>query len=146
MISNKFSMKFEANSANEAFSRNVIASFCIPLNPTLEQISDVKTAVSEAVTNCIVHAYEDKGGEIEMSAFITEYGVLDVIIRDNGVGISDVSKAVEPFFTTKNKSERSGMGFTVMQTFMDSFEVQSELNKGTTVHMTKKFMCGGKDA
>lgn len=146
MIKNKFSMTFRANSENEAFSRNVIASFCIPLNPTLDQIGDIKTAVSEAVTNCIVHAYNENGGEIEMSAFITEDGLLDIVIKDYGVGIIDVSKAVEPFYTTKAETERSGMGFTVMQTFMDNFEVQSEFGKGTTVHMSKKIMCGGKDA
>ena len=146
MIKNKFSMTFEANSENEAFSRNVIASFCIPLNPTLEEISDIKTAVSEAVTNCIVHAYNEKGGIIEMSAFITSENVLDVTVKDSGVGIPDVQKAIEPFFTTKSETERSGMGFTVMQTFMDSFEVCSKINGGTTVHMSKKIMCGGKDA
>lgn len=146
MVKNSFVITFDANSMNESFSRNVVASFCLPLNPTLDWLGDVKTAVSEAVTNCIVHAYEEKGGQIEMSAIITSDNVLDLVIKDFGVGISDLEKAIEPFYTTKGETERSGMGFTVMQTFMDSFDVKSNPGEGTTVHMTKKFMCGGKDA
>ena len=143
MYKNSFSIIFDANSMNESFSRNVVASFCLPLNPTLDWLGDVKTAVSEAVTNCIVHAYEEKGGKIEMIAKITCDNFLDIVIKDYGVGISDLDKAIEPFYTTKCENERSGMGFTVMQTFMDSFDVKSNIGEGTTVHMTKKIMCGG---
>lgn len=146
MIKNKIKMTFPANSLNEALSRNVVASLSLSLNPTVEWLNDVKTAVSEAVTNCIVHAYsEDKTGEIELVAFVTD-DELGVTIKDFGIGISDVEKAKEPFYTTKGEFERSGMGFTVMQTFMDTLEVFSAQNEGTTVHMTKKITRGGADA
>ena len=145
MDKNKFTLIFDANSANESFSRNVVASFCLQLNPTIDWLGDVKTAVSEAVTNCIVHAYDEKGGQIVLDVFICD-NVLDVVVKDFGAGISDIDQALEPFYTTKGETERSGMGFTVMQTFMDSFDIKSTPNQGTTVHMTKKIMCGGKDA
>ncbi len=146
MIKNKIKMIFPANSLNEALSRNVIASLSLPLNPTVEWLGDVKTAISEAVTNCIVHAYsEDNEGEIEVSAYITE-NELFVTVKDYGVGIPNVEQATQPFYTTKGDTERSGMGFTVMQTFMDSLEVISAKNEGTTVHMSKKIMCGGSNA
>lgn len=146
MTINKIKLSLPAKSINEALARNVIASFCIPLNPTLEQLSDVKTAVSEAVTNSIVHAYEDEEGIIEIEANLYESGVLSVEIRDFGVGIDDVDKATQPFYTTKLDGERSGMGFTVMQTFMDIVNVTSQKGRGTTVHMSKNIMSGVKDA
>lgn len=146
MIKNKFKLIIPANSLNEAFSRNTIASFCLPLNPTLEWISDVKTAVSEAVTNCIVHAYNSEDGDIEISAMITDDGDVDIVVKDGGIGIENVNEAMQPFYTSKSDSGRSGMGFTVMQTFMDTFDVISTPGKGTTVHMTKKIMCGGDNA
>lgn len=146
MIRNNLKMAIPATSLNEAFSRNVIAAFCLPLDPTLDWLSDVKTAVSEAVTNCIVHAYKDSGeGVIEIDATITNDG-LDITIKDKGVGIANVDEAMQPFYTTKGGMERSGMGFTVMQTFMDSLDTVSNLGEGTTVHMTKKIMCGGDNA
>ena len=130
---------FSSISENEAFARNAIASLIIPLNPTLSQVNDVKTAVSEAVTNAIVHGYPDSVGEIYMEAQIDgEY--LHIKIVDYGVGIESVEKALEPFYSTKIESERSGMGFTIMQSFMDSVEVDSKINDGTTVKMTKKIL------
>ena len=146
MINNKLKVIIPAKSINEALSRNIIASFCLVLNPTMSEISDVKTAVSEAVTNCIVHAYGDEGGDIEITATIYEDSVLSVEIKDFGRGIPDVEQATQPFYTTKGEEERSGMGFTVMQTFMDTLDVVSIEGKGTTVHMSKKFERGGEDA
>lgn len=138
-MDNKMKLSFLSISENEAFARNVIASFILPLNPTLSQISDIKTAVSEAVTNAIVHGYPDSVGEIELEAF-TEGDEVHIIITDGGVGIDDLSKAFEPFYSSKPECERSGMGFTIMQAFMDSVKVNSKLNAGTSVIMTKKLM------
>ena len=146
MLINKIKVSFPAISQNESLSRNVIASFCLPLNPTLEELSDIKTAVSEAVTNCIVHAYQDGEGVVEMEANLYDNGVLSVEVRDFGVGIEDVGRATQPFFTTKPGDERSGMGFTVMQTFMDIVDVTTKIGGGTTVHMSKNIKNGVKDA
>ncbi|MBO5851920.1 MAG: anti-sigma F factor [Clostridia bacterium] len=136
-MQNKMSLSFISISENEAFARNVIASFMLTLNPTLSEISDVKTAVSEAVTNAIVHGYKDTTGIVEISAEIDGQSI-HIEIKDGGVGIENVDLAQEPFFTTGMESERSGMGFTVMRSFMDSVEVISKLNEGTTVIMTKQ--------
>lgn len=136
-MQNKMSLSFISISQNEAFARNVIASFMLGLNPTLSQINDVKTAVSEAVTNAIVHGYKNEVGIVEINAELNEDSI-HIEIKDGGVGIENVDLAKEPFFTTGNEGERSGMGFTVMQNFMDSLEVISKLNQGTTVIMTKK--------
>jgi len=135
-------MKLIVNSAPfaEALTRSTVAAFCAPLNPTIDQISDIKTAVSEAVTNCIVHGYDGKEGEIYIEADIVD-GVLHITITDYGVGIEDIEKAKEPFFSTKVSEERTGMGFTVMESFMDSLEVLSDKN-GTTVKMSK-VICQG---
>lgn len=138
-MKNSVKIYFLSISENEAFARNAIASLIIPLNPTLSEINDVKTAVSEAVTNAIVHGYPDSVGEIYLEAEI-DGGNLHIKIVDNGVGIESVEKALEPFYSTKVESERSGMGFTIMQSFMDSVEVESKLNFGTTVKMSKKIL------
>ena len=138
-MQNKMSLSFISISQNEAFARNVIASFMLSLNPTLSEINDVKTAVSEAVTNAIVHGYKNEMGIVELSATIDGQSI-HIEIKDGGVGIENVDLAKEPFFTTGEISERSGMGFTVMQTFMDSVEVVSKINEGTTVIMTKKIL------
>lgn len=141
---NKIKVIMPAKSINEALSRNIVSAFCLSLNPTMSELSDIKTAVSEAVTNCIVHAYGDsENGDIELSAIIHDDGTLGIEIKDYGVGITDVEKATQPFYTTKSESERSGMGFTVMQTFMDTLDVVSKEGEGTTVHMSKKIKCGG---
>lgn len=138
MENNYMNLKLSAVSVNEAFARSVVGAFCTQLNPTLDEINDVKTAVSEAVTNSIVHAYEGKGGEVEISARI-EDGAIHIEVRDGGIGIADVEKARQPFFTTKPGDERSGMGFTVMESFMDSLEVISVASEGTAVKMSKRF-------
>lgn len=134
---NKIKLSFSSISENEAFARNVIASFMLSINPTLSQINEVKTAVSEAVTNAIVHGYPDSVGEIVMEAELDD-DFLHISIKDSGVGIEDLNKALEPFYSTKIEDERSGMGFTVMQSFMDEVNVNSKLNIGTVVNMTKR--------
>lgn len=134
---NKFSMSVLSRSANEGFARASVASFAAQLDPTLEEISDIKTAVSEAVTNCIVHAYKDKIGKVYINGEIYENGVLKIKIRDKGCGIDNVEKAMEPLFTTVG-GERAGLGFAVMQSFMDTVKVRSKIGTGTTVVMTKR--------
>ena len=131
-------LEFDAISENEGLARVVIAAFLTRLDPTLEQLQDVKTAVSEAVTNAVIHGYEEKGGKIRMLA-ILERGELRLTIEDDGIGIEDVSKAMQPLFTTKPEGERSGMGFSFMEAFMDRISVESSLGNGTTVHMWKSF-------
>ena len=135
-MNNKMIIKFDSISQNEAFARNVIASFILPLNPSLGELSDIKTAVSEAVTNAIVHGYPDTVGEVTMIAEIKDFEV-HISISDCGIGIEDLNKALEPFYTTKPEDERSGMGFTIIKTFMDEVNVISKTNLGTTVNMVK---------
>ena len=136
-IVNEMRLDFLSCPANEGFARMVISAFVLPLNPTLEQLGDIKTSVSEAVTNAVVHGYGEKGGTIRMKAAINDSGELTVEVIDNGCGIRDIRQARQPFFTTLMESERSGMGFTVMESFMDSVHVISEPGRGTTVRMTK---------
>lgn len=138
-IKNEMRLEFRAISDNEAFARTAVAAFVAQLNPTLEEISDIKTAVSEAVTNSIIHGYEEDREEnrVWVHCFIKD-DVLEVEIKDSGVGIGDIDKAMEPLFTTKPELERSGMGFSFMEAFMDDLEVFSEPGQGTTVHMVKK--------
>ena len=136
-IINKFSMHMLSRSANEGFARATVAAFAAQLDPTLEEINDIKTAVSEAVTNCIVHAYRDRLGKIYISGEITNTNIIKIKIRDNGCGIENVEKAMEPLFTTVG-GERAGLGFAVMQSFMDDIRVRSVVGKGTTVTLIKK--------
>lgn len=142
---NEMQLKFLSRSENEVFARNVVAAFALPLNPTLSELSDVKTAVSEAVTNCIVHGYRNAEGWITVRCVI-EGEKLHIEISDGGTGIEDLDKALTPFYTTLPEEERSGMGFTIMQTFMTDFSVRSERGKGTTVTMCKDFGARGSDA
>ncbi len=135
--SNRFYMEMDAVSENEAFARVCIAAFCARLDPTLEEINDIKTAVSEAVTNAIIHGYKKHGGTIHMQADIDD-NVLSICISDDGCGIEDVNKAMEPLYTTGALEERSGMGFTFMEIFMDYLQVESEPGKGTKVIMKKE--------
>ena len=135
---NEMKLCFQARSENESFARVAVAGFLTYLNPTIEEIEDIKTAVSEAVTNAIIHGYEEKGGKIRMSA-VLEKDELEITIEDDGIGIEDVSKAMQPLFTTKPEGERSGMGFSFMEAFMDKVKVDSSLGNGTTVHMWKSF-------
>ena len=133
---NKMQLSFLSRSENEIFARNVVAAFALPLNPTLSELSDVKTAVSEAVTNAVVHGNDE--GWITVTCE-TEGTLLHITVSDSGKGIEDIEQALTPFFTTLPGEERSGMGFTIMQTFMTSLSVRSEKGKGTSVTMTKQF-------
>ena len=135
-MNNNMELKVKAVAENESFVRNVVASFCANENPSVETIADVKTAVSEAISNCIVHAYKGTTGEIIVKADITEK-TLHIEISDSGVGIFDIEKALTPNFTTAEDLERAGIGFTIMDTFMDSLKVESGTG-GTNVIMTKK--------
>lgn len=140
---NYFEMKLKAMSQNEKFARSTVASFAVSLNPTIDEINDIKTAVSEAVTNCVVHGYNcDENGDIFIKAVI-ENNTISIEIRDQGVGIGDVELALTPFYTTKPDEERSGMGFTLMQSFMDEMSVESQSGKGTTVVMKKTISQSG---
>ena len=130
-------MEFPSRSSNEGFARAAVACFAAQMDPTLNELEDVKTAVSEAVTNAIVHAYPDSLGTVLLRARICEGNVLEIIVRDRGRGIPDVRKAREPMFTTGGE-ERSGMGFTIMESFMDQLSVKSAVGKGTTVTLRRK--------
>ena len=137
MHKNEVELVFDSRSVNEGFARVAVAAFLTQLNPTLEEVADVKTAVSEAVTNCIVHAYPDDLGVITLRCRILKDNVLDIVIKDKGVGIPDVEQAMRPTFTTGGE-DRSGMGFTIMESFMTDLEITSKAGKGTTVHMRRK--------
>ena len=136
-VVNYMQLFFPALPVNEAFARLAISGFILPLNPTMEELADIKTAVSEAVTNAVVHGYGDGTGVVRLEASYTEEEVLRVDVRDNGRGIEDIEQARQPFFTTARGEERSGMGFTVMESFMDVVEVRSAPGKGTDVRMYK---------
>ena len=135
---NEMQVIFDSRSSNESFARVTVASFMTALNPTVEEVSDVKTAVSEAVTNAIIHGYEEQGGKVYLTC-ILEGDMVYVSIEDKGVGMADVRQAMEPFYTTKPELERSGMGFAFMEAFMDDVEVDSAPGQGTTVRMVKQF-------
>lgn len=133
---NEMLIVFDSRPVNEGLARVAVASFCTQLNPTLEEIADLKTAVSEAVTNCIIHGYEGRIHKIWVKCCLNGKEItVDVI--DEGKGIEDIQKAMEPLFTTKPEKERSGMGFTFMEAFMDEVTVESQMGNGTTVHMKK---------
>lgn len=132
-------IEFAARSANEGFARTAVAAFAAQLDPTVEEIADIKTAVSEAVTNAIIHGYEGRDGVVKLSMYI-EGRTITVVVEDQGRGIADINKAMRPLYTSKPHLERSGMGFTVMESFMDTLEVKSQVDAGTTVRMTKKIL------
>lgn len=138
MFQNEMRLEFPSKSQNESFARVVVAAFASQLDPTIEELSDVKTAVSEAVTNAIIHGYEGGNGNVVINCKI-EGNKLFIEITDNGNGIEDIGMARQPLYTSKPELERSGMGFTVMETFMDSLEVESEIGTGTRVKMMKEF-------
>lgn len=144
MMENKMTVRFSATGVNESFARSVAAAFIASMDPTLEELTEIKTGVSEAVSNSIIHGYrENPDGIVEMECVISESRNVTLVIRDWGIGIEDVKKAREPMFTTGKPEERSGMGFTVMESFMDRVEVESEAGEGTTVTMTKRLdACG----
>ena len=130
-------LEFPSKSSNEAFARAAVACFASQMDPTLDELGDIKTAVSEAVTNCIVHAYPNEMGIITLRCRILKDHILDIVVKDKGIGIKDLEKARQPMFTTGG-SERSGMGLTIMETFMSEFRIESAPGKGTTVHMRTK--------
>ena len=134
---NEATVVFLSRSANEGFARTTAACFAAQLDPTLEEVNDIKTAVSEGVTNCIVHAYPDSLGPVQMRLRVYEDHTLEIQIKDRGVGIPDVEQARKPMFTTGGE-ERSGMGFTIMESFMDTVKVRSTLGKGTTVTLRRR--------
>lgn len=138
-IINEFKIKMPSLSVNESLARSVVAAFCAQLDPSAAEIADIKCAVSEAVTNCIVHAYRDSIGVIYINIKLLEERVVSVEIKDKGCGIEDVKTARQPLFTTDAASERSGMGFTVMESFCDSVRVRSKPGRGTSVTLFKIF-------
>ena len=130
-------LEFPSKSCNEAFARSAVACFAAQLDPTLEELGDIRTAVSEAVTNCIVHAYPKEFGTVLLRCRILKDNILDIVVKDRGIGIPDVDQARRPAFTTGG-AERSGMGFTIMESFMTTLSITSQPGKGTTVHMRRK--------
>ena len=138
-VKNYIKLEFPSRSSNEGFARSAIAAFAAQLDPTLEELGDIKTAISEAVTNCIVHAYPDSIGRISLRARIFEDNSIEIVIRDWGRGIDDIDRAREPMFTTGGE-ERSGMGFTIMESFMDKLRVRSSPERGTTVTLARKIV------
>lgn len=138
---NEMEMRVDSRSENEAFIRVAVAAFMTQMDPTLEEVADVKTAVSEAVTNCIIHGYENRPGKIEVLCRMKEHEIY-IQIRDHGKGIADIEKAMEPMYTTKPDLERSGMGFAFMEAFMNELQVESVLGKGTCIKMKKKLSRG----
>lgn len=143
-IVNEMDLKFKAKSINEGFARVAVSSFVMGLDPTIAELSDIKTAVSEAVTNCIVHAYPDKEGMVYINVKISQGGNIIIKVRDKGCGIKDLKKAMEPLYTTGGE-ERAGLGFAVMQSFMDKVKVRSIEGKGTTVTMEKAIIRRGNN-
>lgn len=139
---NEMKLSFESRSCNESFARSAVAAFAAVLDPNLEELTDIKTAVSEAVTNCIVHAYKDKIGTVYIQAKIFEGARLVVIVRDRGCGIEDVKKAMQPLFTTGG-SDRAGLGFSIMESFSDRLAVRSKIGKGTSVTLEKTIVSKG---
>lgn len=139
---NEMETTFLSLAENESFARVVIAAFAVQMSPTVSEIADIKTAVSEAVTNAIVHGYEGTRGMVTLRASIDDHW-LTVEVQDHGKGIANIEQAMEPFYTSHPEQERSGMGFAVMQTFMDELRVDSSLHQGTTIHMRKRIRTGG---
>lgn len=133
-------LKFQSKSINESFARSAVAAFVLDLDPTISELADIKTAVSEAVTNSIVHGYRRSQGLIYITVKITDTRKVIIKIRDKGQGIADVKKAMEPLFTTAQEEERAGLGFAVMQSFMDAVKVTSKIDKGTTVTLEKQIV------
>lgn len=132
-------LEFPSRSSNEAFARSAVACFAAQMDPTMEELGDIRTSVSEAVTNCIVHAYPERIGIITLRCRILKDNILDIVVKDKGVGIADIEQAKRPAFTTGG-AERSGMGFTIMESFMTDLEISSRPGKGTTVHMRRRLL------
>jgi len=139
---NQMTIEFPSKSVNEGLARSVVACFAAQLDPTLDELGDIKTAVSEAVTNCIIHGYPNEIGKITIKCRILDESILDIVIKDRGCGIADIQQARTPMFTTGGE-ERSGMGFTIMESFMSELKVTSKPEKGTTIHMKRKILKRG---
>lgn len=140
-VINKCDIEFPARSENEGFARSAVAAFCTQLDPTVEELSDIRTAVSEAVTNAIVHGYRDSGeGTVYISCAITDDRALSIRVKDNGCGISDIALAMTPLYTSDPSGERGGMGFSIMESFTDDLKVVSGVGKGTEITMVKYFL------
>ena len=139
-VINEMHLKFMSKSSNESFARSAVAAFVLELDPTITELADIKTAVSEAVTNAIVHGYRRKSGMIYIDAKLTDDNNVIIRIRDKGVGIDDVKQAMQPLFTTAEGEERAGLGFAVMQSFTDSVDVKSKPQKGTSVTLKKRIV------
>ena len=137
-MNNYMEISFDSNSINEGLARIAVSGFTVQLNPTIEELADIKTAVSEAVTNSIVHGYDDKVGKVTIKCTYNDEKVLAITVSDDGKGIQNIQKAMQPFYTSKPNMDRSGMGFTVMETFMDEIKVESSVGVGTKVTMKKK--------
>ena len=135
---NEMSVELESRSVNEAFARTAVSSFVSQLDPTVAELNEIRTAVSEAVTNCVVHAYRDTIGKIYLNVRITENNTVIIRIRDKGCGIENIKQAMEPLYTTDPGGERAGLGFAVMQSFSDDVKVRSSLSRGTTITLSKK--------
>ena len=144
-ILNEIKCVFPADSRNEGLARSVVTSFSAQLDPSVNEVGEIKTAVSEAVTNCIVHAYRERKGNIELVVRSLEGNILYIKIRDNGCGIEDVKQAMEPLYTSAPEEERAGLGFAVMESFMDKVSVRSKPQKGTSVIMTRKILSEKSD-
>lgn len=140
-LQNEMNLSFDSHSSNEAFARCAVAAFITQLDPTISELNDIKTAVSEAVTNCVVHAYRNTIGKIFINVRIKENSIVIVKIRDTGCGIPDIPQAMQPLFTTAPSEERAGLGFAVMQSFTDKIHVRSTVGKGTTVTFQKRLSC-----
>lgn len=138
---NEMNIIFDSRSSNESFARSAVAAFVTQLDPTIGELNEIKTAVSEAVTNCVVHAYRERIGKIYINVKISDNSLVTVKVRDTGCGITDVRQAMEPLFTTAPSEERAGLGFAVMQSFTDKLRVHSKVDKGTTVTFQKRLSC-----
>lgn len=143
-IINEVKAVFPSKSVNESLARMIAAALCSQLDPTIDEIADIKTAVSEAVTNCIVHGYENNNGEIKLTARYFDNNIIQISVKDKGKGIENIKKAMEPMYTTDTSGERSGMGFSIMKSFMDKISVNSSPGKGTTVTFEKKIRIHNK--
>lgn len=141
---NEMKMSFESRSCNESFARSSVAAFISVLDPNVEEISDIKTAVSEAVTNCIVHGYKNEIGKVYIHVKIFEGARIRISVKDKGCGISDIKKAMEPLYTTCETGERAGLGFSIMESFMDNLKVRSKPGRGTSVTLEKSIVSKGK--
>jgi len=139
-MKNSVTLKFYSKSENEQLARSCVSALLLPYNPTISELTDVKTAVSEAVTNAIVHGYPDSLGIVTLEMELKD-DYIHIVVKDEGVGIENTDIVQEPFYTTKEKQERSGMGFTIMKTFMDELKIESKINKGTTIYLSKKLKC-----